>query len=313
MAGDKKYLKESFASALQIASSYFPSVAATFLLDRYRKHADELIKCGALKESEYLQDLFVYTGGKITSREIKLIDNVNYYLTKTGERIEVCKSELLVYAINFDWIIKGILYGFGADAQHKYTCILDQFIWSLGNVYLKQYKIPIIIARCVTVDEIYRVLAQYLNKHHAKTPALVLVIGRSLKEYYTLPGNNVCLVMQDVLINDMGNLYYNIDFMLEKMNKDIEQEGFSEGFRSAYFNGVAHTFTKKQAEGVEFLYNTGGRKLHQDEIMAAISPDSRNNRFSSLFRIKDRKYHPAFGTLIQTDGQGYFWLDVKFK
>jgi hypothetical protein len=307
MADNENYLDESFASALEIASSYYPIITATFLLERYRKHADELIKCGALKESDYLQDLFVYTGGRITSREIKLIDNVNCYFTKTGVRREVCNSELLVYKNNFDWTLKTILYGLGIDIQHRYNCILNQFIWSFGTVYLKKYKIPLIIARCINLDEIYRVLAQYLNKHHVKTPALVLSIGSRLREYYALPGNNVCLAMQDVLINDMGKLYYNIDLMLEKMDKDVKAEGFSDGFRSAHIKSEFYTFSKKQAEAIE-LMDKSGKPMHQDEIMSIITPNSNYNRLASIFRVKDG-IHKAWGTLIKTDGKGYYWLD----
>jgi hypothetical protein len=78
---------------------------------------------------------------------------------------------------------------------------------------------------------------------------------------------------------------------------------FSSGFRSAVVGDQKYEFTKKQAEVVEVLFEafeSGLHKMHQDEIMGSV--DS-SQRIGQLFHG-----HPAYGTLISGDHNGYYWL-----
>lgn len=80
---------------------------------------------------------------------------------------------------------------------------------------------------------------------------------------------------------------------------------FSPGYRSAIFGNQEFSFTNKQAQVIEALHKawrTGPKKLHQREIQGAV--DSAQ-RVVHLFRG-----HPAHGTLIKYDGDGYYWLDL---
>jgi hypothetical protein len=89
-----------------------------------------------------------------------------------------------------------------------------------------------------------------------------------------------------------------------------EEEGFSEGFRTAVFKGICYTFSKKQAFVMEELYKARGRPLHKHELLSKYS--SQNNLIQ-LFVTKNattqKKHpHPAWGSLIQHDAKGYYWL-----
>jgi hypothetical protein len=80
---------------------------------------------------------------------------------------------------------------------------------------------------------------------------------------------------------------------------------FSTGYRSAQVGDTAYTFTDKQALVIEALFGASSRrnpKLHQTELQGAAHS---NQRIGQLFRR-----HPAYGTLIKHDSQGYYWLDV---
>jgi|GEM_PF-1897309 len=311
MPNTTKYLGEHFISALRILSYNDSKVTADFLYESFKDHADELIKCGALKQAPYLKDVYVFTGHKMAYKEVNAVNGELYYDLGGGHRRKIDERKIGMYISVVDWSLKNILYGLGAGEDHRYNCILDNFIWSLGDIYFNQHKITIMIVRCITSDKIYQDLAQYLNKYHTKTPVLILAIERyPIPKSFALPSNHVYFDIRDVLINNHRNVSFNQDFILEKMGKKIQHEGFSDGFRSGYIKGISYTFTKKEAEVVEYLYNAGRKPVHQDEIMAVISPNSRHSTISSIFHSRNGK-NPALGVIIKYDNKGYYWLDLN--
>lgn len=77
----------------------------------------------------------------------------------------------------------------------------------------------------------------------------------------------------------------------------------SPGFRSVDWNDRQFSFSRKQAEVVELLHSAwfeGTGRVHQQEIGGITT-----QRMTELFGK-----HPAYGTLIQNDNGGYYWLDI---
>jgi hypothetical protein len=312
MSNTTKYIEEHLINALRILSYDPPTIRATALFSIHKEHADKLIECGAIEKTAYLEDVYVFNGhSRSSSREVITINKTPYYFC-SGYLHEVDEISLRVYISVFDWSFRKILYGLGASEDHKYKSILDEFIWDFGNIYIKQHKIPVILVRCITTTEVLMALAQYLNKYHTKTPALVLIIELNLPIYFSIAGltlgKGVTIDILDIIVNDQGNVYFNIDFILDKMGKNMQQEGFSDGYRSAYFKGQSFTFTKKESEAIEFIHKNGNL-MHQNEIMAHISPYSSQTKLSSIFRSKG-KMNPAWGKFIISIGNGYYKLDL---
>ncbi len=105
------------------------------------------------------------------------------------------------------------------------------------------------MVRYLRSDEVYKVLEQYLDSYHTKIPALVIALDSRPSIHLRLPSSNILMKMPEVLLHDESdNLSFNIPLILEKMGKKVRKEGFSEGYRSAYFNGVAYSFSKIQAK-----------------------------------------------------------------
>lgn len=225
-----------------------------------------------------------------------------------GNWIEVDELEIVMYSSDIKWSLRNILYGLGASKDQRCNCILDNYIWDFGKIYLNQYKAPLIIVRCITSEEVYQCLVHYLDNYHAKTSALVIFIERyRIPKYFAYPQNHICIDINDILVNDLGRVHFSIDFILEKMGKEKNQGGFSEGYRSRYFNGISYTFTKKQAEVLELLDKVK-KPLHQDEITAIVSPNASYNRISLIFSSKG-KLHPAWEIIIKHDSKGYYWIE----
>jgi hypothetical protein len=87
----------------------------------------------------------------------------------------------------------------------------------------------------------------------------------------------------------------------------------SPDFTSVDWFGTRYVFSKgKQAGCVQALWKAwedGGHNLTKDRIAEDVSPDIVRFRLSHVFRNqKTRTYHPAWGTMIQSQGKGVFGL-----
>lgn len=79
---------------------------------------------------------------------------------------------------------------------------------------------------------------------------------------------------------------------------------FSVGFRSASVGDQEFRFSNKQALVVEALWEQHQRgvgQVHQEELQGAANT---SQRIGQLFA-----HHPAYGTFIKNDGEGYYWLE----
>ena len=304
-----QYLKEHFEIIAWIAENH-PSIRAKPLLIRYKKYLiDQLVSCGALQKAPYLFN--IDRRGKDGNLEYKSVTCINgkCSYTSEGKTFDVDEIKMRVYAASLDWLLKSLLYGLGLSTKHKCIPILDEFIWNLGMVKLHQHKVPVVIVRDIIGDSIYISLEQYLKSQKSTTPILVITLIRELPPFLRLPPPHVLIKIRDLIVHDENDkLSFDIDLILEKMGKTIKKEGFSDGYRNAYFNGVDYVFSKIQAEVLELLDKAVGKRMHQDEIMSRITTNSSNTRLVSLFQSKG-KMHSAWGIIIKHDSKGFYWVE----
>ena len=86
----------------------------------------------------------------------------------------------------------------------------------------------------------------------------------------------------------------------------MRQEGFSTGYRAAYFKGVNYNFSKKQAAIIEALDKHGG-KINKYELLA--EANSEQYDVYRVFRDNRGKLHPAWNVIVKNDGKGNYWLE----
>lgn len=125
-----------------------------------------------------------------------------------------------------------------------------------------------------------------------------------------IPAGRVVVNVESILIERDGRIAFDDTSVIAAIRGTAPPSAsgiatvFSLGFRSAAHNGAEYTFTKKQAEVIEALHGAiayGTGRLHQEEIKGSANS---NQRVGQIFRD-----HPAYGTLIKYDGDGYYWLD----
>lgn len=266
-----------------------------------------MIKCGALVETQHLHNIICLEKGKIVFKLVNFAKGGFYYTDHNGEAILINDLGLEVYKVSLQWLLKNILYALGINVQHKCLPILEQFIWNLGNLKLRDHCIHVLVARNLADNSVYLTLERYLLAQKSGQPILVISLAH-LPPYFMLPAPHIVLTVYDLMIHDQSHaLAFDIELILEKMGKLNRKARFSDGYRSALINGIAYTFTKKQAEVIEEL-DKAGKPMHQDEIMAIVTPDASCNRIRAIFRTNG-KMHPAWNLLIKHDHRGYYWLE----
>ena len=299
--------KELFAIAIKIADQTIPHIRESALYNLYRDYAERLIKEDILIKVPSLCDVDNKYENQTISVPIVQMEGRSHFFSPKRGWTAIDEEKIRVYGLSFDWLLKRILYEFGSKTKHEYIPILDQFIWSIGNIQLKHLSVPIIIVRCLRNDKVYNALIEYLNSQHYKISALVVALDNYLPLYLKLKFPNILVRIQDIIAyNEKDKLLFNIELIVDNIEKHLNINGFSEGYRSACINGISYVFSKKQAAALEEM-DKANKPMHQEEITAIISPDSINSKLSSLFRSRKGK-HPAWNIIIKGDGKGNYWL-----
>jgi len=148
----------------------------------------------------------------------------------------------------------------------------------------------------------------YLQKYHHTEAALILVLDHHIPAYLQYSEHTPHIILQDLV--DINSQSFKLDYKKIGALLPAQQnitEGFSEGYRTAYFKGIEYHFTLLQAEIIEIM-DQANKPLHQSEILSRTT--SEQIRLASIFRSKG-KYHSAWGKIIKNDRKGNYWLDVN--
>jgi hypothetical protein len=123
--------------------------------------------------------------------------------------------------------------------------------------------------------------------------------------FFNYAGNHQIVPLRECLAHDNNN--FDIDKNIIKAAIGIktesvrQKEGFSIGYRSAYFKNIQYNFSKKQAAIIEAL-DKHGSKINKYELLA--EADSKQYDVYRVFRDSKGKYHPAWQVIIKNDGKG---------
>lgn len=268
----------------------------------------ELTADSALVNFKTLKVVSVPDGHDEFVAEIERRDGKNGYFSSADGWVAVPDEDLTLYKVNFDWLMQAIMAALDIADRYKPKAVLEEYIWALGQHRIETRNTHIIVVRGLRNSTVFQELKAHLEKHHqAKTPALVITLDPLISEHLSLPNQNKLVKLTDAIKWDKDQFEINTALLAGTMRGNRNQEGFSSGFRSLSVNGEQYTFTPKQAEAIEFLYNAGSATRHQDEILAEINSSQR--KLLQVFR-SGGKPHKAWGVIIKFDGKGNYWLEI---
>ena len=267
----------------------------------------ELVDNNILTRFEILKSVEVFDGEREFVTEIQRKDGKNMYFSPADGWVVVSDEDINLYKINFEWLLRVIMNALNIADRHKPKEILEEKIWALGQHRIEKQLINIIVARIINNDTVFEELKNYLNNHHTvRNTALVIALDKNIPVHMLLPNQNELIRIDEAIKWDKDNFELNTAFLAGKMGGTISKPGFSNSYRSLVSNGVTYTFTKKQAEALEYLDKENGKPIHQDEVLAGIN--STQKKLLQVFRSQG-KTHPAWNMIIKGDGNGHYWLE----
>jgi hypothetical protein len=296
--------KDAMVALSRIIDSATSSITGRNLNEYFGASGRKLIDIGALKTIAHRHDTESMSDHDGKSVEVVRHNGKNCYFSPTAGWVEVHADELHLYSFCSEWLISCFKAVLGIANHVEAQTILGNAAWNLGSAWLKHAKHPIVLVTQLRKEHVFDAVNVYLKKHHMRTPALLITLDHQLPPHISLPAQNRCLILTDALNLNDEMFSLNIDYLAETMGSSIQQQGFSSGYRTAYINGQAYTFTKTQAEAIEVM-DKAGKPMHQSEILAETS--SIQKYLIGVFRTKG-KTHPAWNVIIVGDGSGNYCL-----
>lgn len=295
-----------FKNLLEIAENSEASIVLSVARNIFCINLDLLLKGGVLNYHGNLSSIEVFDGGEQLRLDVQRRDGKNMYFSTADGWVAVADEDISLYQLNLGWIISTIMLALDIDNRHVKE-IHPNYIWAFGEHRVEKQKISIIVVRNIKKDFVLDILNSYLDSHHpAKSPALVIALDLNVPKHLRLPNQNELISISDAMRWDKVDFEINSQLLAQKMGGTIGKHGFSDGYRTLMLNGETYSFSKKQADALQYMHERGS-PAHQHEILAHI--ESPSDRLISVFRSRG-KAHSAWGVVIKADGKGNFWLEM---
>lgn len=299
--------RSTIEELLKISDIPEASIIEKFAHEKFDDQFQGLVDHNILIHYKILKSILVPDGENEFVAEIQRKDGKNMYFSPADGWVAISDEDINLYKINFEWLLREVMIALDIADRHKPKELFEEKIWALGQHRIEKQLINIIVARNIINDTVFEELKNYLNNHHkARNPALVLVLDQNIPNHLSLPNQNELVRIDEAIKWDKDNFELNTVLLAIKMGGTSSKVGFSNGYRSLVSNGVPYTFTKKQAEALEYLDKENGKPIHQDEVLAEIN--STQTKLLQLFRSQGNT-HPAWNVVIKGDRNGNYWLE----
>ncbi|RLA47308.1 MAG: hypothetical protein DRR42_17680 [Gammaproteobacteria bacterium] len=299
--------RSTIEKLLKVSETSEASIIERLANEEFGDQFHELVDNNILIHFKILKSIDVFDGENEFVADIQRRDGENMYFSPADGWVAVSDEDINLYKVSFDWLLRKIMDALDIADRHVPKEILEDKIWVLSQHRIEKQNINIIVVRNIKNAIVFDALTNYLNNHHnVRNPALVIALDQQLPAHLQLPDQNNLVRIGEAIKWDKEAFELNTALLAGRMGGTISKPGFSIGYRTLVSNGLPYKFTKKQAEALEYLDKNNGKPIHQDEILAGIN--SAQSKLLQLFRSKGQK-HPAWGVIIQGDGNGNYWLE----
>ena len=269
-----------------------------------------LRKIGALVEVDRSETFICFACERQHSAAVEYVRNgeYRYYCPDTGFQA-VPSDWLRRFAVREEWIASTLCVGLNGSASVQYDRIGPAL--RIGEHKLARDRFELFFARRIGAASRFRKTTDAITSVLGHVPGILLTTTPVDLCAGMMPARCALVSLQSVLRDRDGHIVVDPEPLIAALSgsrgthSGALTHSFGPGFRSGTVRGVPYTFSDKQALVIEALFGAwevGRRRLHQNEIKGLADT---NQRVGQLFRA-----HPAYGTLIQHDHAGYYWLDL---
>ena len=221
-----------------------------------------------------------------------------YFEDKVFYKVDI--NSIRQYKLNIRSLIKLICKDL--EIESNITEIIKDNFYRIGTYN----KIPLFFARRIEFSEVQSNIANSLKNLNLINKSLILTTANNLRYGTKEIFKNRLISIRDCLLYDNKNFHVDQDIIKSVIGINKKKNGFSNGYRTAFFDDIEYKFTKKQAAIIKTLDKHGG-KLNKYELLA--EADSEQYDLFRIFRDNKGNYHPAWNVLIKNDAKGNYWLD----
>ena len=320
--------KESFEYLLDCWSPHIKTLSGSALM-RFRPHCkEELLEAGdnqievLAKNSSWLLPFGVQKqkslGIGIQRRQVPLyweVTNKRYsYRDAMGNK----KALDTVYAQNFQ-INESRLVDFCKKTleipEHQKTnSLLDKRLFFLGQRYLAKNKYNFFIINDCSKHSLNS-LIRYLTSN-AVGMSLVLTTGVDVLEPVAMPLNIFLYSIRTLFQFTSGRILCDWDGLKNYISGGFFQREttenklqFSSDYRTILWENEVYSLTKKQAALFASLEQLGGR-AHSSTLLRAAKSSQKIQQIMRRRQNGIYSTHPLLNTLLKSDGDGWYYLDV---
>lgn len=226
------------------------------------------------------------------------------YFDDKDKFIGVSFENITNFNLKLDWMIKTITSDFDSTSPHPTREIIPNLLWQIGVADF-ELEIPIFFARQIRSEDVFFKINKALNDRKSVIEGIILTSCNDLPSSFNPKiANNKIITINQCLSHNKTNFHIDKNILKAAVLKTTK-DGFSNGYRSAFFDGERFRFTKQESDVLEFLY-LAGKPVHKDEIMAEVTENGTELRV--LFRNSDSKNIRQ--NILKHDNKGYYWLDL---
>lgn len=291
-----------FLAACGICSQPQPMVSHGILHSHFGKPGAALLKKGGLEPAANLNSVSAPNGDEDMEVDVVAMGNGKFGYWGDAGWVEIDPDLLRQYSLSFIWFLRWISDSLQISKRVDAKEILSNRVWFIGDAKFDRQTIPVFFARQIQSSQVIGALRQELKAAH-KGKAVIILTSASTLDPIDISHDTKIITLPDFLENSE---YLKIDRprIQALLGSPMPTDGFSNGFRTARFNGQDYSFTKKQAAVIEALHEAG-KPTHKTEFM---SLHSAQDDPKGLFRGAGGKYHAAWDVIIKFDSQGNYWL-----
>jgi hypothetical protein len=290
-----------FLAACDICRQPQPLISHRMLESRFGKQGKALLQKGGLQPTDNLRYVSAPQGDDDIEAEVVMLGEGKFGYWGDAGWVAVDPDDLRQYALDLPWFLRWVANGFQIPKRVNPREVLADHVWLIGDGKFGRQTIPIFFVRHLSSSDALKALRREIRSAYKGKTTIVLTpaVNDDIAE---LPRELTVISLPDV-VEEAEFFKINTDRVQSLLGNISAADGFSDGYRTARFDGKDYTFTKKQAAILEDLH-AAGKPLHKTEFM---SRHSSQDDPKGVFR-SGGKYHPAWDVFIKFDSQGNYWL-----
>ena len=223
-------------------------------------------------------------------------------------RVAIYNESLKVWKVDYARLLLQLRVALGIASRQDSDGLVENIMWKVGDYKVGRRNYRIVFARRLADyendQEFQRALDDHIEKHNA------VVIGTTPRSLFRVSDPVLSYVELFDLVHlrsgklELDQQHWEWCLKPSHLRQHRAVSGLSEDYRVAVIDGKEYTFSKMQAEVLEYIHSAGGGRREKCLIMAHSS--SKQDSPVDLFQ-HDADQMRAFKHFVEWDVEGFYW------